>query len=327
MKNTQIKLLFGILFSAVFFTQISCGDLKEQTKSDLKPNLPRQTKSDLETNRDLWRKSEIENYKMTIKIDKTGHAAPNGKFIITVRGGVAESIVNFDKPDVDLRDSILRFENYDTIEDIFSFIQSSETEQNWDRHEIEYDAKSGYPKKVDLDQSGVMDDELYFEVLEFEILESSGVKPAGKPSPPKVISVPATEITKAETSVRSRDSSSKAYKDFGGMSFSNDGTAFRSYPEINYEKDSNENSGWEKFEGTISPEQFQKLAQTLAENDFSNLKDITEQSSTDYILNVTYSGKTKSIKMSIVGKNTDEIKEILNAFETLKNQIDWKEIK
>lgn len=306
------KFLIGIILFAVLATQISCSQIRQ---------------AELERSRSLWQESKIENYKMTIKIQKTGHATPGGTFVITVRDNVAKSIKPFDKPDIEMLDTQISFGRYDTIEDIFRFIELSEAEYGWDRHEIEYDAKLGYPKKVDLDQSGVMDDELYFEVLEFEILESSGVKPEEKPSPPKIISVPATEITKAEFSVRSREGPNKNFKDHGGMSFSNDGTAFRSNPEINYEKDSNENSEWEKFEATISPEQFQKLAQTLAENDFSNLKDITEQSSTDYILTVTYSGKIKSIKMSIVGKNTAEIKEILNAFETLKNQIDWKEIK
>jgi hypothetical protein len=45
------------------------------------------------------------------------------------------------------------------------------------------------------------------------------------------------------------------------------------------------------------------------------------------MLTVTYSGKTKTIKTSNIGKDTAEIKEILDAFEKLKNQVDWKEIK
>lgn len=160
MKNKRFKSLCGILFSAVLLTQFSCSELKNEL-----------TKSDLEANRDLWLESKIKNYKMTIKIDKPGHATPSGKFIITVRDAVPVSIVSYDKPDVDLRDSIVRFENYDTVDDIFNFIESSENEQNWDRHEIEYDSKYGFPKKVDLDQAGVLDEELYFEVLEFEVLQ------------------------------------------------------------------------------------------------------------------------------------------------------------
>lgn len=302
---------------AVSAAQISCSQIRL---------------SELERNRNLWLEKRIENYKMKIEIQKPGHATPNGEFIITVRDNAAESIKPFDKPDLEMLDTQIRFGGYSTINAVFGFIEGAEKDarknnRSWNRRTIEYDANYGYPKKVDLDQSGVIDEELYFEVLEFEIEASSGVKPTEKPLPPKVISVPAEEITKAEFSVRSRQGSGNNFKDEGGMSFSKDGTAFRSYREINFEKDSDENLKWEKFQAVASREQFQKLAQTLAENDFSNLKDITEQSSTDYILTVTYSGKKKSIKMSITGKNIPEIKEILNAFEKLKNQLDWTEIK
>ena len=285
--------------------------------------------SAIEKNRSLWRDSKISDYKMIVKINKTGHATPNGKFIIVVRGGVAKSIKPFDKPELEMLGTQIRFRGYDTIKGIFNFIESAEKNNTfWDKREIEYDAKFGYPKKVNLDQSGVMDDELYFEVLGFEILEPTVEKTEEKPSPPKEISVPAAEITKAEFSTRSPVGSGKTYRDEGGMIFSNDGTAFRSYREINYEKDSNEITEWEKFQGTVSPEQFQKFAQILAENDFSKLKDSTEQSKypIEDILIVTYSGKTKSVNMSNIGKDTAEVKAIRQAFETLKNQIDWKQI-
>lgn len=147
---------------AILSTQFSCAVLQ---------------KNEFDRNRKLWSESKITNYKMTINIDKTGHATPNGKFIITVRNGTAESIKMFDKPDVDLlQDSVIRFGRYSTIEGIFSFIENAENDKeknnrSWARRITEYDAKFGYPKKVDLDQSGVSDDELYFEVIEFEILE------------------------------------------------------------------------------------------------------------------------------------------------------------
>ena len=310
------KFLIGIIVFAVLAAQISCSQIRQ---------------AELERSRSLWLEKRIENYKMKIKIQKTGHATPNGTFIITVRDNAAESIKPSDKPDLEMLDTQIRFERYSTIDAIFNFIESAEKDRqknnnSWDRRVIEYDAKYGYPKKVDLDQSDVMDDELYFEVLEFEIEASSGIKPAEKPSPPKIISVPAEEITKAEFSVSSRDG------DHGGMSFSKDGTAFRSYRSINFDanvNESNKKPEFEKYQAVTSEEQFKQLAHTLAENDFSNLKDTTERSpdQTDYVLTITYAGKTKSIKMSLTGKNTAEIQEILNAFEKLKNQLDWQEIK
>lgn len=268
---------------------------------------------------------------MTIEIQKTGHAAPNGTFIITVRGGAAKSIKSADfNPDAELIDSNLRFGNYNTIEGIFAYIKSAENEKresngSFNRWKVEYDSKLGYPKIVDLDQSKYIDDELYFEVLEFAVEESSGEKSAEKPSPPKIISVPAEEIIKVESVVRGRDG-----YDHGGMSYSKDGTAFRSFREIDFNKKTDDkNLKLEKFQAVASEEQFQKLAQTLAENDFSNLKDTTLESpdQTDYILTVTYAGKKKSVRMSLTGKNTAEIDEILSAIEKLKNQLDWTEIK
>lgn len=304
--------LIGIIFCAVLATQFSCSQMRQM---------------ELERNRSLWNESKIENYKMTIEIQKPGHATPNGKFIITVRDNVAKSIKPINKPDLEMLDTQIQFGRYSTIDGIFRFIENAGLNSNsWSRQKIEYDAKLGYPKKVDLDKSGVLDDELYFEVLEFAIEESSGDKASEKPSP-KIISVPAAEITKAEFSVRSREGSGNNFKDEGGMSFSKDGTAFRSYPKRNYEKDSDENLEQEQFQAVASQEQFQKLAQIIAENDFSNLKDVTQQSSTEYILIVHYSGKKKSVKMNLTGKNTAEINEILNGFEKLKNQLDWTEIK
>ena len=309
-ENMRNKFSIGIIVFAVLSTQISCSQI---------------TQSEFERNHSLWLEQRIENYKMTIEIEKTGHAAPNGKFIVTVRGGVAKSIKSVDfNPDAELIDSNIRFGNYNTIEGIFGYIKSAENEKresngSFNKWRVEYDSKLGYPKIVDLDRSGVMDDELYFEVLEFAIEESSGEKP------PKIISVPATEITKIETFVRGRDG-----YDYGGMSYAKDGTAFRSFREIDFNKKTDDKSlKLEKFQAAASEEQFQKLAQTLAENDFSNLKDTTLQSPdrTDYILTVTYAGKTKSVKMSLTGKNTAEIVEILNAIEKLKNQLDWTEIK
>ncbi len=152
------KFLNGFFLLAVLAAQFSCSQIRQM---------------ELERNRSLWRESKIENYKMTIEIQKTGHATPNGKFIITVRDRVAKSIRPIDKPDFEMLDTQIQFERYGTIEGVFSFIESAEKDKrennrSWSRREIEYDAKLGYPKKVDLDQSGVFDDELFFEVLEFE---------------------------------------------------------------------------------------------------------------------------------------------------------------
>lgn len=105
---------------------------------------------------------------MTVDLQKTGHATPMGKFIITVRGGVAESVTSATDPDFVLSKKM--FENYDTMEKIFKIIEKEE----WGlfkTFETEYDSKLGYPKRINIDDHGSIDDEFFFEVLQFEILE------------------------------------------------------------------------------------------------------------------------------------------------------------
>ena len=115
MTNKRFNIIAQLLLIAILAAQFSCAALQ---------------KNELDRNRKLWSDSNIKNYKMTIKIQKTGHATPNGKFIITVRNGVAESVTPFDKPEMDmLKDSVIQFGRYDTIEGIFSFIESAEKDK------------------------------------------------------------------------------------------------------------------------------------------------------------------------------------------------------
>lgn len=181
---------------------------------------------------------------------------------------------------------------------------------------------------------------LYFLTTYFSNSQSESVSTDGKPwvksSPwiklPSFNSVSASEITTVEFSVRSHFGplmgSDESYTTSGATSFSNDGTALKSSGAKNYDTGKKQGSEGQKFQGVVSKEQFQKLAQTLANNDFSDLEDSTEHitDTTDYTLTVAYSGKTKTIMTSNIEKDTAEIKEILDAFESLKNQVDWKQI-
>ncbi len=122
--------------------------------------------------------------------------------------------------------------------------------------------------------------------------------------------------------------SDESYTTSSAASFSNDGTALKSVGVKSYDTRKKQGSEGQKYQGFVSTEQFQKLAQTLGDNDFSNIKDSSEiiSDTTSYTLIVSYSGKTKTIKTSNISKDTTEIKAILDAFETLKNQVDWKQV-
>lgn len=125
-------------------------------------------KAEIERNRRLWHGSGIVNYRMTVDVQKTGHATPMGKFIIEVRDRQAVSIKMANDP---TRDAMTeRFALYDTIDDIFERIEVASV-QRPDKMDIEYDPKLGYPKKLNLDpNTSAMDDELFFQVLQFEAL-------------------------------------------------------------------------------------------------------------------------------------------------------------
>lgn len=123
-----------------------------------------------ESAREQWRRSGVVNYKMTVNLQKPGHATPNGKFLITVRGGKVESIryPNGLQP----VPPQIRFGSYRTVEEVFDYIEMTENIAGaWNRKEIEYDPKLGYPKRVNLDKHSVNDEEILFEVLEFEVID------------------------------------------------------------------------------------------------------------------------------------------------------------
>ncbi len=101
------KLLVLSLSISLLTIQFSCATLQ---------------KSEFERNHKLWRESNIKNYKMTVEVQKTGHATPMGKFIITVRDGVAKSI---QLENLEPVSENVRFGSYVTIDAMFGCIESA----------------------------------------------------------------------------------------------------------------------------------------------------------------------------------------------------------
>lgn len=137
--------------------------------------------SSLEANRKKWEASGITSYRMKTVVQKTGHAAPMGTFLITVRDGKVESVLaggspgtsRGKEPDVPISDSdwLNRFSPYDTIEDYFKIIDKAEEVSN-DIFETAYEPTLGYPRRLRLDpKKSTMDDELLVEVLTLEKLD------------------------------------------------------------------------------------------------------------------------------------------------------------
>lgn len=160
MKMRRIKILFGLMLLVVPVVVASCGGAAQGGKQV--------DNAELERNHQLWRESGIVNYRMTVDLQKTGHATPMGKFIIEVRDGRAVSVKSATDPRI-VPDAE-RFQSYATLEDIFGIIGGASRRQP-EKMDVEYEPKLGYPKRLHLDyKASTMDDELFFQVLEFEKL-------------------------------------------------------------------------------------------------------------------------------------------------------------
>jgi len=152
MNPSSKKRSFFLGCAAVLLLQISCSDPAAQ----------------FDRNRSLWQASGILSYKMTVKIDKTGHAAPNGTVEIVVRDGRTESITRVENPSTGF--DLPRWAAYDSIDDIFEFMEGS-IRMPPEKMDVEYDPQYGFPKKLNIDPKlSTRDDELFFQVLEFESL-------------------------------------------------------------------------------------------------------------------------------------------------------------
>ncbi|MEO6590210.1 MAG: hypothetical protein ABIP06_13005 [Pyrinomonadaceae bacterium] len=80
--------------------------------------------------------------------------------------------------------------------------------------------------------------------------------------------------------------------------------------------------------GNISLEQFERMAKKLVEKDFFNQTDSTERiSEGDNSITVKFSGKEKEVKTSNVGKDTPEIKAVLDEITNLESRINWQTAK
>lgn len=163
--------------ASIIMTQPSCTNTPgtgtvNGTNTTPKPNTGTapDVLANLETNRKRWQDSGVKNYKMTVEIQKPGHATPMGKFVITVRNGVLES-TQFAE-DLKPVPVEVRFGSYKTVDQIFDYAAAMlRQDAKWSRKTLYFDEKLGYPKRVDLNIEGSLDEEIFIEVLEFEELK------------------------------------------------------------------------------------------------------------------------------------------------------------
>src|SRR4051794_14181659 len=92
----------------------------------------------LERSRKKWDESRILDYRMKVKVDKTGHAGPEGAVIIEVRDGTMVSTNTVDREW--LGGDPKKIESYDTIREMFDLIEKAET-KGADVINVRYDSE------------------------------------------------------------------------------------------------------------------------------------------------------------------------------------------
>lgn len=111
------------------------------------------------------------------------------------------------------------------------------------------------------------------------------------------------------------------------VSFSADGKAIKVTSETGTVNGAQVSATPQRYIAAITREQFATLAEAFAANDFTGEPDSKTSTSlpTKFTLTVKYSSGEKKFQTSNSGKDTPEAAAMLRAFQSLENQIVWKE--
>jgi len=107
--------------------------------------------------------------------------------------------------------------------------------------------------------------------------------------------------------------------------FSNNGYAQKTGNEIKRDGEEKRQEKQIVYRAILTKQQFEKLANITAENNFFSENDSKERMSEadNFFLKAVYSGGEKEIQTSNLGKDTVAVTEILKAFRALENELIW----
>ena len=167
---------------------------------------------------------------------------------------------------------------------------------------------------------------LHFYSSHQSAFAEDAAKPAETPPRRKLEnSVSASGITKITYSTWEHKgllSSGDGYVSSVQIVFMSDGTAAKT-TSTDYDASSRTDKT-HVARAAITAEQFKRLAEAVAANDFFHEADSANiRSEAGVTLTVSYSGGEKSVKTSNTGEDTPEVEAILRAFADLENQINW----
>jgi len=166
----KVCLLISVLFIFAFYL-VACST-SAQNANDLtatqNTKIPNSNSNqfnvaEFERNRELWTSKNIQNYKMIV--DASGFLTnfPE-QVLIEVRNRQAKSIKSLSKTG---RNYVEAYKNYDTVEKIFDFVESS---KKADKLIVKFNENLGYPTGITRDgRINVSDDELQLKIYSLEI--------------------------------------------------------------------------------------------------------------------------------------------------------------
>ena len=158
---TLVFLLTFISLNAPALSSPPTNQILSQRAQTQKPKL-----RELRRNRRLWDVQNIVNYRYTLRRDCFCVGGARGPVMIEVRAGNTVSVTSVATGQP--VDSEL-FKQYDTVPKLFNVIRDA-TERNAASLVIDYDAKTDYPKSINIDYNYQMADEELMLVDNFQVL-------------------------------------------------------------------------------------------------------------------------------------------------------------
>ncbi|MDZ7970617.1 MAG: DUF6174 domain-containing protein [Nostoc sp. DedSLP03] len=157
-------LLLSLSMNLPAISETSAEKAQYQTQTNNSLNSRR-----LKFNKRLWEQANISNYSITVSNSCFCIPDARGPVVIRVRNGQPISVTSVAtgqpvNPEF--------FQKYDTIPELFNVIQDAINRKAFNL-DVEYNAKLGYPTKINIDyNSQIADEEIFLTIENFQELKT-----------------------------------------------------------------------------------------------------------------------------------------------------------
>ncbi|MEH2047790.1 DUF6174 domain-containing protein [Nostoc sp.] len=160
--SATLLLSLGLNLPAISETTAEKAEYQTQTNNNLNSRR-------LRFNKLLWERANIYNYRITVSNSCFCIPDARGPVVIQVRNGQTTSITSVatGKPV-----NPQFFQKYDTIPELFNVIQDA-IKRKASNLDVEYNAKFGYPTKINIDyDSQIADEEIFLTIENFQEIKT-----------------------------------------------------------------------------------------------------------------------------------------------------------